>query len=143
MIEDPMEVIEALAPFVFSTHVKDIGVEEYADGFLLSEVPLGKGLLDLPKIVALCKKYNPAVTFSLEMITRDPLQVPCLKTEYWKVFEGVSGGELARTLRMVKENDYGGPLPRVSQLSIEQRLGVEEENILQCLKYSEEHLGLK
>jgi sugar phosphate isomerase/epimerase len=143
LIEDPMEVVEALAPFVVSTHVKDMGVEEYADGFLLSEVPLGKGLLDLPKIVALCKKHNPAVTFSLEMITRDPLQIPCLKSEYWKVFDGVSGSELARTLRMVKANNYGSPLPRVSQLSAEERLAVEEENILQCLKYSDGHLGLK
>ena len=48
------------------------GVEEYADGFLLSEVPLGKGILDLPKMVALCKKHNPSVKFNLEMITRDP-----------------------------------------------------------------------
>ncbi len=89
LIEDPMEVIETLVPFVFSTHVKDMGVEEYADGFLLSEVPLGKGFLDLAKIVALCKQHNPAVTFNLEMITRDPLEIPCLKNEYWKVFDGV------------------------------------------------------
>ena len=143
LVEDPMEVIEALVPFVVSTHVKDMGVEMYADGFLLSEVPLGKGLLDLPKIVSLCKKHNPTVTFSLEMITRDPLQIPCLMNDYWKVFDGVSGGELARTLRMVKQNNYGEPLPRVSQLTAEERLAVEEENILQCQKYSEERLGLK
>ena len=77
------------------------------------------------------------------MITRDPLQIPCLTNDYWKVFDGVSGGELARTLRMVKQNNYGEPLPRVSQLTAEERLAVEEENILQCLKYSEERLGLK
>jgi sugar phosphate isomerase/epimerase len=95
LVEDPMEVVETLAPFVFSTHVKDMGVEMYTDGFLLSEVPLGKGLLDLPKIVAICKKHNPAVAFNLEMITRDPLEIPCLKSDYWSVFEGVSGLELA------------------------------------------------
>ncbi len=142
LIEDPMEVIETLVPYIFSTHVKDMGVEEYADGFLLSEVPLGKGILDLPKIVALCKKHNPAVTFNLEMITRDPLEIPCLKNDYWKVFDGVPGSELARTLRMVKQNKYESALPRVSQLSAEERLAVEEENILQCLKYSKDKLGL-
>lgn len=143
LLEDPMEVIETLAPFTFSTHVKDMGVEEYADGFLLSEVPLGKGFLDLPKIVALCKKHNPAVNFNLEMITRDPLQIPCLKNDYWEVFDGVPGRELARTLRMVKQNKYKSRLPGVSRLSAEERLAKEEENILECLSYSKDKLGMR
>lgn len=143
LLEDPMEVIETLVPFIFSTHVKDMGVEEYTDGFLLSEVPLGKGFLDLPKIVALCKQHNPAVNFNLEMITRDPLQIPCLKNDYWAAFDGVSGKELARTLRMVKQKKYKSHLPEVSQLSNEQRLAMEEENILECLSYSRDKLGMK
>lgn len=143
LVEDPMEVVEALVPYIFSTHVKDMGVEEYADGFLLSEVPLGKGFLDLPKIVALCQQQNPSVTFNLEMITRDPLQIPCLKDDYWKAFEGVPGKELARTIRMVKQNASKSPLPRVSQLSEEDRLAVEEENILESFTYSKGEMGLK
>ena len=142
LVEDPMEVVETLVPFIFSTHVKDMGVEEYEDGFLLSEVPLGKGVLDLPRIVALCKQHNSAVTFNLEMITRDPLEIPCFRKDFWTVFDGVTGNDFARTLRMVKENKYGSALPRVSQLSVEDRLGAEEDNILQCLRYSEEKLKL-
>lgn len=142
LIEDPMEVVQTLVPFIFSTHVKDMGVEEYEDGFLLSEVPLGKGFLDLPKIVGLCKLHNASVTFNLEMITRDPLEIPCFQNDYWKVFEGVSGSDFARTLRMVKENKYKSALPRVSQLSVEERLAVEEDNNLECLSYSKEKLRL-
>lgn len=143
LMEDPMTVIETLVPFAFSTHVKDMGVEEYADGFLLSEVPLGKGFLDVPKIVALCRQHNPGIKFSLEMITRDPLEIPCLKNEYWAVFDGVNGSELAHTLRLVKQNKYMSHLPRVSQLSGEERLAVEEDNILECLQYSKDRLGIK
>jgi sugar phosphate isomerase/epimerase len=140
LIEDPMEVIETLVPYIFSTHVKDMAVEEYADGFLMSEVPLGKGFLDLPKIIGLCRQHNPSVAFNLEMITRDPLEIPCLKNDYWTVFDGVPGSDLARTLRMVKQNKYNSPLPRVSQLSAEDRLAVEEENILECFTYSRDKL---
>jgi len=143
LVEDPMEVIETLVPYIFSTHVKDMGVEEYTDGFLLSEVPLGKGFLNLPKIVALCRQHNPSVTFNLEMITRDPLEIPCLKNDYWASFDGVSGNDLARTIRMVKQNKYKSPLPRVSQLSAEHRLAVEEENILESFTYSKDKPGLK
>lgn len=142
LLEDPMAVIETLVPYIFSTHVKDMGVEEYPDGFLLSEVPLGKGFLDLPKIIALCRQHNPSVTFNLEMITRDPLEIPCLKNAYWAAFNGVPGSDLARTLRMVRQNKYKSSLPRVSQLSIEDRLAIEEKNILECLAYSRDKAGL-
>jgi sugar phosphate isomerase/epimerase len=143
LLEDPMEVVQTLSPYVFTTHVKDMAVEEYPEGFLLSEVPLGKGILDLPRIIALCKKHNPDVTFNLEMITRDPLEIPCLKSNYWATLGGVSGSELARTLRMVRQNKYKSGLPRVSQLSAEERLAAEEQNILACLAYSKNTLKLK
>jgi sugar phosphate isomerase/epimerase len=142
LMEDPMEVVQTLLPYVFSTHIKDMAVEEYTDGFLLSEVPLGKGILDLPKMVSLCKQQNPNVTFNLEMITRDPLEIPCLKNDYWATFDDISGAQLASTLRMVKQHNYTAGLPRVSQLSAEERLAAEEENIRQCLTYSKVKLGL-
>lgn len=143
LMEDPMEVVQTLAPYVFSTHVKDMAVEEYADGFLLSEVPLGEGILDLPKIVETCRLHNPEVTFNLEMITRDPLEIPCLHHDYWATFEGVSGMELARTLRMVRQHNYPPALPRVTQLVAEDLLAVEEDNIIASLMYSKSNLGLK
>lgn len=143
LLEDPMEVVRSLAPYAFSTHVKDMGVDEYEDGFLLSEVPLGEGILDLSQIVALCRKYNPDITFNLEMITRDPLRIPCLAEGYWEVFEGVTGKDLARTLRMVRQNRFKPSLPTVSQMGAEERLGTEEQNILTSLAYSSQELGLK
>ncbi len=143
LMEDPMEVVQTLLPYLFSTHVKDMGVVEYKEGFLLSEVPLGKGILDLPKIVDLCKQQNPDVTFNLEMITRDPLEIPCLRQEYWETFEGVSGKELARTLQMVRQQTYPSELPRVAQLGDEDRLAAEEENIIASLAFSKNKLALK
>jgi sugar phosphate isomerase/epimerase len=142
LLEDPMEVVETLLPYVFSTHVKDMGVEEYKDGFLLSEVPLGKGMLDIPRIVSLCKKQNPDVTFNLEMITRDPLEIPCLKNDYWATFNEVGGAELARMLRMVREHKPASGLLRFSQLRAEERLAAEENNILASLAYSKDKLRL-
>jgi sugar phosphate isomerase/epimerase len=143
LMEDPMEVVNTLAPFAVTTHVKDMGLDEYADGVLLSEVPLGTGILDLNAIVATCKKHNPAVTFNLEMITRDPLQVPCLTDEYWATFGGVPGGDLARTLRLTRKHKTGDGLPHVSQLSTDERLEAEEKNILDSLTYSATNMGLK
>jgi len=142
LVEEPMEVIKTLAPYAFTTHVKDMGVEEYNDGFRLSEVPLGKGLLNLKEIVALCRKYNPDIKFNLEMITRDPLDIPCLKPEYWTSFENVQGSELAKILHLVKNSSYPTALPKTSHLTPEGKLEAEEKNILACLEYSKVNLGL-
>jgi sugar phosphate isomerase/epimerase len=140
LLEDPMEVVNTLAPFVMSTHVKDMGVREYEDGFLLSEVPLGEGILDLAKMVAICKKHNPDVNFSLEMITRDPLQIPVLTKEYWPAMQAVPAEDVADTLRMVRQKKFKTDLPTVTQLSFDARLAVEEKNILESLAYSKKLL---
>ena len=142
LLEDPMTVAQTLAPYIMSTHIKDMAVEEYADGFLLSEVPMGKGLLDLPNMVAICRKHNPAVTFSLEMITRDPLEIPCLKPDYWATFADLPAPDLARMLHYVRQHKSATPLPRTTPLSPEARLAAEEQNIVACLAYSKERLGM-
>jgi len=143
LMEDPMQVITTLAPYLLTTHVKDMGLDEYEDGILLSEVPLGKGILDLPKIISICNQHNSKTTFNLEMITRDPLQVPCLKDDYWATFGSVGGTELARTLRTSRQHKFKPSLPRVSQLGGEEKLAAEEQNIIECLDYSKNTLGLK
>ena len=140
LLEEPMEVIRTLAPFAFSTHVKDMGIKAYEKGFLLSEVELGKGIVDLKTAVELCKKHNPQVTFSLEMITRDPLEIPCLEDSYWVTFEEEKAKDLAKILRMVRDQSFSGDLPSVRNLSSEQRFAVEEENVVKCLSYSRKEL---
>jgi sugar phosphate isomerase/epimerase len=142
LLEDPMEVVEALAPLAFTTHFKDMGVEEYREGFLLAEVPLGTGILDLPRVVKILRAANPEIRFNLEMITRDPLLVPCLSPGYWETFPDLPARVLARGLRLAREHRSGKPLPRVSQLSLTAQRVAEDQNVASCLRHAREHLGL-
>ncbi|WP_338221598.1 sugar phosphate isomerase/epimerase family protein [Algoriphagus sp. oki45] len=141
LVEDPMEVIRTLAPFAFSTHVKDMGVKSYEKGFLLSEVELGKGIIDLKEGVDLCKRYNTQVTFSLEMITRDPLEIPCLEEEFWITFPDEKAKQLAKILTMVRDRSFEGALLGVSGLSGEERLALEEKHVVSCLNYAGKELS--
>jgi hypothetical protein len=142
LLEDPYEVVEAYAPWAFSTHLKDMGVAEYEQGFLLAEVPLGQGFLDLPRIVNRLSEARPALRFSLEMLTRDPLKVPCLTPPYWATFDRVPGRDLARTLLMVRKNAARQPLARTSGLGPDEKLALEDRNVRQSLTYARERLGL-
>jgi 3-oxoisoapionate decarboxylase len=138
LLDDPYELVEGLAPYAKSTHIKDMGVQPYQDGFLLSEVPLGTGLLDLPRVVATIQKANPQTKFSLEMITRDPLRVPCMTPQYWEVFPDRNGKYLAQIFKLVQQKSSREPLPAVDQLSREERAKVEEDNVKACLRYVNE-----
>jgi sugar phosphate isomerase/epimerase len=140
MLDDTIEMVTALAPYAKATHIKDMGVRPYEDGFLLSEVPLGTGILDLPKMVAIIQKANPNTKFSLEMITRDPLKVPCLTRAYWEVFPDRNGKYLAQTMKLVQEKASRAPLPAVNQFSREERAKVEEDNVKACLRYFNEKI---
>lgn len=142
LLEEPMSVIQTLAPYAFSTHVKDMGLGEYEQGFLLSEVPLGSGIIDLPAAIELCKKWNPRITFNLEMITRDPLEIPCFSEGYWATFSQTPARELAKTIQRVHSNKFPRALPTVKNLDAEQKLAYEEKNVQECLAYSKNQLGL-
>jgi sugar phosphate isomerase/epimerase len=140
LLEDPLEVVRAYAPWAYSGHLKDMAVAEYEDGFLLSEVPLGEGILNLPEMIGLLRQARPEILFTLEMITRDPLKVPCLTDRYWATLADVPGRDLARTLNMVRASASKPLLPRVSHLPIDEQIRQEEENIKKCLDFARERL---
>ena len=142
LLDDPMDVVETLAPYAVSTHIKDMAVEPYADGFLLSEMPLGEGMLDMKRVIETIRKPRPRTRMTLEMITRDPLQVPCLTERYWATFPQRSGEHLARTLRMVRAQAGRRELPRLAGLDRAAQLRLEEDNVRQCLHYAREQLEL-
>lgn len=140
LLEEPHEVVEALAPLAFTTHFKDMGVAEYPDGFLLSEVPLGTGFLDLPRIIKLLRDKRPDIRLNLEMITRDPLKVPCLTQKYWVTMESLPARHLAETLSMIRRHGTKQPLPQVTGKSGPEQVRYEDDNVRQCLAYAREKL---
>lgn len=141
LAEEPHAVVEAYAPWTITTHLKDMGVAEYGDGFLLAEVPFGRGFLDIPRIVTTIRKHRPDVRLNLEMITRDPLRVPCLTDAYWATMRDVRASELAAALARARQRKFPGALPTPSTLSHREQLEREAENIDLCLRYAAEKLA--
>ncbi len=136
LVEEPHSVVEAYAPWAMTTHLKDMGVAEYEDGFLLSEAPFGQGCLDLRKIVSLIRASRPEVRLNLEMITRDPLRVPCLTDDYWQTMPELRASQLAAALARVRRHKFAGKLPTISNLTHAEQLEQEAANIAQCLRYA-------
>jgi sugar phosphate isomerase/epimerase len=142
LLEDPLETVRALAPWAHSVHLKDQAVQPYEDGFLLGDIPLGKGFLDLKQMIEVLRRAKPAINFSLELITRDPLRVPCLTEKYWATFPDVPGSDLARTLRTVRRGATDN-LQQVSSRTPQDQLALEDQNVQQSLDYARSSLGLQ
>jgi len=142
LLEDPMAVIQAFAPWALTVHIKDQAIREYAEGFWLADVALGAGFLELPAMVKLLRQARPEVRFNLEVITRDPIKVPVLTPKYWATMPGVPGADLARTLCTVKAKSPKEPLRMVNSLPAEQQIEFEQKMVEDSLTYAREHLEL-
>lgn len=141
LLEDPIETVRAFAPWAHSVHLKDQALQLYDEGFLLADIPLGQGGLDLKTMVTILKKAKPNIDFSLELITRDPLNVPCLSEEYWATLRKVPARELARTLKYVSDHSSNN-LQYISKMTEAEQVSREDLNVKQSLDYARDELGL-
>jgi sugar phosphate isomerase/epimerase len=138
--EEPMSVVRKLAPYAKSMHLKDMAVQRYPDGFLLSEVPCGQGFLDMKGMVTLCRKANPKVLLSLEMITDHVLKIPVNTDVYWSTMPERRATAQPAILKIVDE--YSSPMPVTSQLSEDGLLAREDENNRLSLTWGRANLAV-
>ncbi len=146
LCEMPDETFAALTPYAIFSHIKDMGVQEYPDGFLLSEVPFGDGVIDLKQRVAQLRAKDPNMLFCLEMITRDPLKIPVLTDQYWATFSDpvtqVPAQDLAKVLELVRKNPPKTPLPVVDNLTPSKAIEAEDNYNLACINYARQNLNM-
>jgi sugar phosphate isomerase/epimerase len=145
LCEEPSATMHNLLPYAFGCHIKDMAVQSYEEGFLLSEVPLGEGFLDLKGMVAALRQKDAKMPFDLEMITRDPLKIPVLTDKYWVTFDDsyspLPGRDFAKIVKLVHENHPKNPLPRTSGMSPEAQLKLEDECISKSIEYARQFLA--
>ena len=144
LCEDPAETYTLLAPLTFYVSFKDMAVAPYEDGFLLSEVALGEGILDIPGMVKGLQQRDPGMIFALEMITREPLKIPVFTKEYWATFDDayspLPGRDLARVLEIARTAKK--PLTTTTGLTPAQALKLEDDLINRSIEYARKNLSL-
>ncbi len=144
LCEEPAESLRNLAPYTMFCHIKDMGVEPYDDGFLLSEVLFGEGIVNLKQTVEVLQAKDPNMVFLVEMITRDPLKIPVFTDKYWATFDDsyspLPGRDLAKVLNIVHHNPPKSPLPRITGMTPDAQVSFEDENNLKCIAWARQNL---
>jgi 3-oxoisoapionate decarboxylase len=146
LCEDPAETLRLLAPVTIYASFKDMAVAPYDEGFLLSEMALGEGMLDIPAMVKVLRQKDPNMIFALEMITRDPLKIPVFTRKYWATFDDsyspLPGRDLARILEIVRTTPPKTPLTTTAGLSAADALKLEDDLINRSIAYARKNLSL-
>jgi 3-oxoisoapionate decarboxylase len=146
LCETPDQTLKNLAPYTVFCHIKDMAVESYKDGFLLSEVPFGEGISNLKAMVQTLRERDPNMLFCLETITRDPLKIPVFTDRYWATFEDsvspLPARDLAKVLELVRDNPPKKPLPHTTGLSPEEQIKLEDDANHKCIEYGRQYLNL-
>jgi 3-oxoisoapionate decarboxylase len=130
LLDDPDELVFALAKWAVSTHLKDMAWTISEDGILLSEVPFGEGFLPVSAYVKAIAKARPKTRWLLEMITRDPLKVPCGQTSY----QALIPPSRATAKLLAQAHRKNAKLPITSVLSAKEQWQLEEDNVKICLE---------
>jgi len=141
LLDGAYEPVEALAPYAFSVHLKDQALSPYDEGFLLGDIPLGQGSFDLKRMVASIRAAKPDVRFSLELITRDALKVPCLTEAFYATMPSLPATALARTLSFVNRHSVTD-MQEVSGLTLGEQVRLEDANVAESIRYAGEELQL-
>jgi sugar phosphate isomerase/epimerase len=139
LMEEPIETVTKLAPYVKATSLKDMGVAPYEEGFLLSEVVFGSGMSPQKPLFEIMRKHNPKVFPTQELITRDPLKVPILTDAYYRSFPQDMRARRDRFMAMVKAKQT--KLPITSTLTEAQQYQLEEDNHRQVLQWGIRNLA--
>lgn len=139
MLEPPEETCRKLAPYVLSVSMKDMAVAPYDDGFLLSEVRFGEGVTDQRALWQILKSANPALNCLEEIITRDPLKVPCLTARYWASLPARPAADLAAHMEWVRRN--ARTLPYVENLAPAEQIKAEADNNRSVLDWGRKNLA--
>lgn len=66
MLEDPVSAARRLLPWIVTTHIKDGGIRAVPDGFVSFPAEAGKGVVDLPAIIAALTAAHPRIALTVE-----------------------------------------------------------------------------
>lgn len=126
-LEDPMDSLERLGPYAFTTSLRDTVVWETERGCKVQWTAMGDGsVVDLKKYFARYAELCPHVAVNIETIGGFAVEFPYLEDGFWQTWPKRTAAELARFVRMAKRGraveSYDGNNPDRQKTDLERSL---------------------
>jgi len=137
-LEDPHVTLEALAPYVLTSHVRDSAVWNTAEGAAVSWVRMGQGNVDIDAYVKDYAMLCPGRALSMECIVFGPRMFPYRDNKFWEAYRDVPAWGFERFVRL---SERGKPRPEDPWETPNQKER-EREDLEASLDYTKRLLGL-
>ena len=137
-LEDPHATLEALHPYVLTSHVRDSAVWRVPQGAAVSWVRMGEGNVNIDDY---CRKYATLCAgraLSLECIVTGPRIFPYRDPKFWDAYRDVPAWNFERFAE-IAEGGKPYTIPRVDRAQAAQR---EREDLEASLAHVKQTLNL-
>jgi sugar phosphate isomerase/epimerase len=137
-LEDPHVTLEALHPYVLTSHVRDSAVWRVPNGAAVSWVRMGEGNVNIDDY---CRKYAelcPGKALSMECIVMGPRVFAYKDPHFWDAYGDVPAWDFERFAE-IAESGKPYTIPKVARAEAAQR---EREDLEASLAHTKQLLSL-
>jgi sugar phosphate isomerase/epimerase len=142
-LEDPVDSLTKLAPYIACTHIRDSMIWETEDGAKVAWTAIGEGCTDPKPLFAKLAELCPGVGVHAEIISGFNIDFPYLKPAFWEVWPKAKGADFAKFVSLAKK---GKAVPPFKPADGQDRQQAEREyqkaELERSLKYCKEVVGL-
>ena len=142
-LEDPIDSLRTLAPYVLTTSLRDSAVWETPKGAAVAWTAMGEGQIDMKAYFAAFRQLCPGVPVHIETISGFNREFPYLTPEFWKAWPAMPADRFARFVALARQ---GTSRPTFQPAAGEDRKVAEQAyqrgEIERSLKYCKDVLGL-
>jgi sugar phosphate isomerase/epimerase len=133
-IEDPHVTLEALAPYVLTSHVRDSAVWRIPDGAAVAWTRMGEGNVNIEQYLKRYVELCPGRPISLEIIVTGPRKFAYLDPKFWEGYRNVPAHEFSRFVALAERGKEPPPRPSVPKEQQPQREREDLEASMQWLR---------
>ena len=137
-LEDPHVTLEALAPHVLTSHVRDTAVWLAPEGAAVAWSRMGEGNIDIASYVRRYVERCPGRALSLEIIVTGPRYFNYRDPKFWDGYRSVPAWDFARFLTLAEK---GQPKPAPPPLRGEAAKTRQREDLEASLTWTKDFLA--
>jgi sugar phosphate isomerase/epimerase len=137
-IEDPHATLEAVAPYVLTSHVRDSAVWRIPEGAAVAWTRMGEGNVEIASYLRKYMELCPGKPISLEIIVTGARKFPYLQPSFWDGYRNVPAHNFARFVALAEKGQERPAMPPVAK---EQQPLREQEDLASSMRWLRQFLG--
>lgn len=138
-MEDPLQNLEILGPYVLTSSLRDSMVWEYEKGAAIQWTAMGEGIVDFKTYFDRFAQLCPNAAVHIETISGFTRRMPLFEKDFWAVWPKMEARDLARFMALAKK---GKPIPEYRAPNSEADQTYQRGEVERSIAYCKNTLGL-